>query len=215
MWANLEAGLPAWARPVIPGGTSPLLYAGSLAGRPAAVLAFEPRRSDLPLRWRSRSSREPRRRAVQATRRRRMRLPQGARRSVHPAGAAGVRVERQDGSVDSWWRLTDAPDRDLCPRTSWASTPSRRSRTRRDAVAHAGASATAGSKIAGFVAGRGRRVAAPPAFRPRTGAPPGFAVGLRTSAGHASRRRHRKLRLGSAAERCGRRTRRREPRPNA
>ena len=42
--------LPAWARPVIPGpGTSPLLYAGTLAGRPAAVLAFEPRRSDLPL----------------------------------------------------------------------------------------------------------------------------------------------------------------------
>ena len=42
--------LPAWARAVIPGpGTSPLLYSGSLAGRPAAVLAFEPRRSDLPL----------------------------------------------------------------------------------------------------------------------------------------------------------------------
>ena len=42
--------LPAWARPVIPGpGGSPLLYAGTLAGRPAAVLAFEPRRSDLPL----------------------------------------------------------------------------------------------------------------------------------------------------------------------
>jgi len=35
---------------VIPGpGTSPLLYSGTLAGRPAAVLAFEPRRSDLPL----------------------------------------------------------------------------------------------------------------------------------------------------------------------
>jgi hypothetical protein len=42
--------LPAWARPVIPGpGTAPLLYAGTLAGRPAAVMAFEPRRSDLPL----------------------------------------------------------------------------------------------------------------------------------------------------------------------
>ena len=42
--------LPAWARPVIPGpGGSPLLYAGILAGRPAAVLSFEPRRSDLPL----------------------------------------------------------------------------------------------------------------------------------------------------------------------
>ncbi len=42
--------LPAWARAVIPGpGGAPLLYAGTLAGRPAAVLAFEPRRSDLPL----------------------------------------------------------------------------------------------------------------------------------------------------------------------
>ena len=42
--------LPAWARPVIPGpGGAPLLYAGTLAGRPAAVMAFEPRRSDLPL----------------------------------------------------------------------------------------------------------------------------------------------------------------------
>ncbi len=42
--------LPAWARAVIPGPAgAPLLYAGTLAGRPAAVLAFEPRRSDLPL----------------------------------------------------------------------------------------------------------------------------------------------------------------------
>jgi Ca-activated chloride channel family protein len=42
--------LPAWARPVIPGpGGAPLLYAGTLAGRPAAVMTFEPRRSDLPL----------------------------------------------------------------------------------------------------------------------------------------------------------------------
>jgi hypothetical protein len=42
--------LPAWARDVIPGPSgAPLLYAGILAGQPAAVLAFEPRRSDLPL----------------------------------------------------------------------------------------------------------------------------------------------------------------------
>ncbi len=42
--------LPGWARAVIPGtGASPLLYAGTLAGRPAAVLAFLPRQSDLPL----------------------------------------------------------------------------------------------------------------------------------------------------------------------
>ena len=42
--------LPAWARAVIPGGgAGPLLYAGQLEGRPAAVLAFLPRQSDLPL----------------------------------------------------------------------------------------------------------------------------------------------------------------------
>ena len=42
--------LPDWARNVIPGpGGAPLLYAGSRSGLPTAVLAFEPRRSDLPL----------------------------------------------------------------------------------------------------------------------------------------------------------------------
>ena len=42
--------LPAWARTVIPGPKgAPLLYAGSRDGLPTAVLAFEPRRSDLPL----------------------------------------------------------------------------------------------------------------------------------------------------------------------
>ena len=42
--------LPDWARTVIPGPRgAPLLYAGELDGRRAAVMAFEPRRSDLPL----------------------------------------------------------------------------------------------------------------------------------------------------------------------
>lgn len=42
--------LPAWARTVIPGPAgAPLLYAGTISGTPAAVLAFEPRLSDLPL----------------------------------------------------------------------------------------------------------------------------------------------------------------------
>lgn len=42
--------LPPWARTVIPGPAgAPLLYAGQLGDRPAAVLAFEPRQSDLPL----------------------------------------------------------------------------------------------------------------------------------------------------------------------
>ena len=47
---SAKLDLPAWARSVIPGpGGSPLLYSGSLDGRPAAVMAFEPRHSDLPL----------------------------------------------------------------------------------------------------------------------------------------------------------------------
>lgn len=42
--------LPEWARTVIPGPSgAPLLYAGLRAGLPTAVMAFEPRRSDLPL----------------------------------------------------------------------------------------------------------------------------------------------------------------------
>ena len=41
---------PVWARTVIPGpGGAPLLYLGEQAGRKAAVLAFLPRQSDLPL----------------------------------------------------------------------------------------------------------------------------------------------------------------------
>jgi Ca-activated chloride channel homolog len=42
--------LPDWARAVIPGPRgAPLLYAGERAGLPTAVLAFDPRQSDLPL----------------------------------------------------------------------------------------------------------------------------------------------------------------------
>ncbi|HEY4633065.1 MAG TPA: hypothetical protein VIH00_04025, partial [Candidatus Limnocylindrales bacterium] len=42
--------LPDWARTIIPGPKgAPLLYAGLRDGLPTAVLAFEPRRSDLPL----------------------------------------------------------------------------------------------------------------------------------------------------------------------
>jgi Ca-activated chloride channel homolog len=45
-----KLALPAWARSVIPGPQgSPLLYAGERNGRRAAVLAFLPRNSDLPL----------------------------------------------------------------------------------------------------------------------------------------------------------------------
>jgi hypothetical protein len=42
--------LPDWARTVVPTGAGdPLLYTGSRDGIPTGVLAFEPRRSDLPL----------------------------------------------------------------------------------------------------------------------------------------------------------------------
>jgi Ca-activated chloride channel homolog len=45
-----KVSLPDWARTVIPGPAgAPLLYAGDRAGLRTAVLAFEPRRSDLPL----------------------------------------------------------------------------------------------------------------------------------------------------------------------
>jgi Ca-activated chloride channel homolog len=45
-----KLALPAWARTVIPGPAgAPLLYAGDHDGRRAAVLAFLPRDSDLPL----------------------------------------------------------------------------------------------------------------------------------------------------------------------
>jgi hypothetical protein len=46
----VELALPDWARSVIPGPKgAPLLYAGVRANVPSAVLAFEPRNSDLPL----------------------------------------------------------------------------------------------------------------------------------------------------------------------
>ncbi len=45
-----KLSLPDWARTIIPGpASSPLLYAGDRAGIRTAVLAFEPRHSDLPL----------------------------------------------------------------------------------------------------------------------------------------------------------------------
>jgi VWA domain-containing protein/aerotolerance regulator-like protein len=95
--------LPAWARAVIPGpGTAPLLYAGTLAGRPAAVMAFEPRKSDLPLQVAFPvllanlagellgGSQTP----ADA-------IAPGAPVTLQiPPGAKGVHVERPDGSAD-------------------------------------------------------------------------------------------------------------------
>jgi hypothetical protein len=98
--ARLET--PAWARSVIPGPKgAPLLYAGIRAGVPTAVLAFEPRRSDLPLQVAfpilianltgelMGGSAAP---ADAITPGDPVALPV-------PAGATGLRVERPDGSV--------------------------------------------------------------------------------------------------------------------
>jgi Ca-activated chloride channel homolog len=98
--ARLE--LPAWARSVIPGPKgAPLLFAGVRAGVPSAVLAFEPRRSDLPLQVAfpilianltgelMGGSAAP---ADSVTPGDPVSLP-------IPTGATGLRIERPDGSV--------------------------------------------------------------------------------------------------------------------
>jgi hypothetical protein len=94
--------LPAWARSVLPGPKgAPLLYTGIRAGIPTAVLAFEPRRSDLPLQVAFPilianltgelvgGSAAP----VDAIK------PGDPVSLPLPAGATGLRVERPDGSV--------------------------------------------------------------------------------------------------------------------
>ncbi len=94
--------LPDWARAVIPGpGGAPLLYAGSRDGLPTAVLAFEPRRSDLPLQvafpilvaslaGELMGGDEPPSEPL---------APGDPLELTIPAGASGLRIERPDGSV--------------------------------------------------------------------------------------------------------------------
>jgi hypothetical protein len=95
--------LPSWARTVIPGPLGvPLLYAGERAGLRTAVLAFEPRRSDLPLQVAFPillanvagellgGSGAP----VEAV------APGAPVTLAIPPDAVGLRVERPDGSVD-------------------------------------------------------------------------------------------------------------------
>ena len=95
--------LPPWARSVIPGPSgSPLLYSGTLDGRAAAVMAFEPRHSDLPLQVAfplllanlsgelMGGSDAP----LDAV------APGAPVTLPVPEGALGVRVERPDGSAD-------------------------------------------------------------------------------------------------------------------
>jgi len=94
--------LPDWARTVIPGPKgAPLLYAGNRAGLPSAVLAFEPRRSDLPLQiafpillanltGELMGGSEAPAEAVQ---------PGTPLSLTIPSGASGISVTRPDGSV--------------------------------------------------------------------------------------------------------------------
>jgi hypothetical protein len=97
-----KLALPAWARSVIPGPKSaPLLYTGIRAGVPTAGLAFEPRRTDLPLQVAfpilianltgelMGGSAAP----ADAVK------PGDPVSLPLPAGATGLRVERPDGSV--------------------------------------------------------------------------------------------------------------------
>lgn len=93
---------PDWARTVIPGPNgAPLLYAGNRAGLPTAVLAFEPRRSDLPLQvafpillanltGELLGGSAPPAEAVQ---------PGTPLSLAIPSGASGIAVTRPDGSV--------------------------------------------------------------------------------------------------------------------
>jgi Ca-activated chloride channel homolog len=95
--------LPDWARTIIPGPRgNPLLYTGVRSGLAAAVLAFEPRRSDLPLQVAfpillanitgelMGGSSAPADAVAPGTP---VTLP-------IPDGATGIRIQRPDGSVD-------------------------------------------------------------------------------------------------------------------
>jgi hypothetical protein len=95
--------LPEWARTIIPGPRgAPLLYAGDRAGVPTAVLAFEPRRSDLPLQvafpillanvaGELMGGSDAPQEAI---------LPGSPVTLRLPSGATALRVERPDGTVD-------------------------------------------------------------------------------------------------------------------
>jgi len=94
--------LPDWARTVIPGPSgAPLLYAGSRAGLPTAVLAFEPRRTDLPLQVAfpillANLTGELLGGSAAPTEA----VPPGAPVTLNiPTGATGLAVSRPDGSV--------------------------------------------------------------------------------------------------------------------
>jgi hypothetical protein len=172
--------LPAWARPVIPGpGTSPLLYSGTLAGRPAAVMAFEPRRSDLPLQVAFPvllanlagellgGSETP----LEA-------VAPGAPVTLSiPDGAAGVRVVRPDGSADELLAPTAGSASVTFARTDLPGVYEVTPVAGTDASASPGAASSASPTAA--PASPGTSPGAAPTFRPADpDAPVRFAVAL-------------------------------------
>jgi Ca-activated chloride channel family protein len=180
--------LPAWARAVIPGpGTSPLLYSGTLAGRPAAVLAFEPRRSDLPLQVAfpvllSNLAGE----LLGGSQTPADAIAPGAPVTLPiPAGASGVRVERPDGTADELLAPTSGAASVTFARTDllgvYTVTPIAGANASPTPVATARPSATAvPTASASTAAGAaGASPGATPTFRPADpNAPVRFAVDL-------------------------------------
>ena len=199
--------LPAWARPVIPGpGTSPLLYAGTLAGRPAAVMAFEPRRSDLPLQV-----------AFPVLLANLAGELLGGSETPQDAIAPGAPVtplhpcrghRRAGGAPGRQRRRARRPGRRRTPAspspapTSWASTPSRPSRTRLRPRRRT--SGTHGRLLAASPSAALASPGASPTFRPADpSAPVRFAVGPARRGRVAHRpRRHRPADRRSASRLC-------------
>ena len=165
---------------MIPGpGTAPLLYAGTLAGRPAAVMAFEPRRSDLPLQVAFPvllanlagellgGSETP----LEAI------APGAPVTLAIPDGAIGVRVTRPDGTTDDLVAPTGSAGSVTFARTDllgvYSVTPIADPDATPAPAASAGASPSTAPSAAPASAG------ASPTFRPADpDAPVRFAVGL-------------------------------------
>ncbi len=175
-----ELELPAWARSVVPGPAgSPLLYAGTLDGRPAAVLAFEPRRSDLPLQVAfpvllanlagelMGGSGTP----LDAV------TPGSPVTLAVPEGAGGVRVERPDGSVDELVAPTAGAASVTFARTDLLGVYTVSALPGSGAAPAASGAAASGAAPSPAASADGE--AASPTFRPaEAGAPARFAVDL-------------------------------------
>jgi Ca-activated chloride channel homolog len=171
---------PAWAKTVIPGpGGAPLLYAGTRDGLPTAVLAFEPRRSDLPLQvafpvlLANLAGQLFGGSATPADA-----VAPGAPVTLSiPDGAAGVLVERPDGSVDELVAPTQDASTVTFSRTDLLGVYTVRALADPDASAAPsdGASPSASASPAAAAASPG----ASPTFRPADpDAPAQFAVDL-------------------------------------